>query len=300
MLCRFVTRLAVGGVWEEDGELWTPGRRADRAVAPARPDPGAAGVIGYLGLGSNVGDRRANLQAAVDALPAPGVGCSPRRRSTTPSRSAMCSTSPTSSTPACGSTPSSGPSRCSTRARRSSASSAGCAGGVRHGPRPIDVDLLLLGDERYRSERLTLPHEEVTSRRFVLVPLLELAPDLEVPGCRARRRRARRARPGGRGPPRRAAARGLGQPAGGQHARADRAGADREHVARQPARRARVDQRRGRPRRSSAAAGRSAIWSRAAFASSAERAVGDPAVDAVEVVRQRAQVGADVEVAWRR
>jgi 2-amino-4-hydroxy-6-hydroxymethyldihydropteridine diphosphokinase len=57
------------------------------------------------------------------------------------------------------------------------------AGGVRHGPRPIDVDLLLLGDETYRSKRLTLPHEQVTSRRFVLVPLLELAPELSVPGA---------------------------------------------------------------------------------------------------------------------
>ena len=71
-------------------------------------------------------------------------------------------------------------------------------GGVRHGPRPIDVDLLLLGDVTYRSERLTLPHAEVTARRFVLVPLLELAPDLEP--CAARRPRPadvarRRARP---------------------------------------------------------------------------------------------------------
>ena len=57
------------------------------------------------------------------------------------------------------------------------------AGGRRHGPRPIDVDLLLLGDETYRSERLTLPHEQVTSRRFVLAPLLELAPELTVPGA---------------------------------------------------------------------------------------------------------------------
>jgi 2-amino-4-hydroxy-6-hydroxymethyldihydropteridine diphosphokinase len=53
---------------------------------------------------------------------------------------------------------------------------------VRHGPRPIDVDVLLLGDLQHASERLTLPHEQVTSRRFVLVPLLEVAPDLEVPG----------------------------------------------------------------------------------------------------------------------
>jgi 2-amino-4-hydroxy-6-hydroxymethyldihydropteridine diphosphokinase len=54
-------------------------------------------------------------------------------------------------------------------------------GGVRHGPRPIDVDVLLLGDERFASDRLTLPHPEVTSRRFVLVPLLELDPELTLP-----------------------------------------------------------------------------------------------------------------------
>ena len=59
---------------------------------------------------------------------------------------------------------------------------AGEDGYVKHGPRAIDVDVLLLGDATYSSERLTLPHREVTSRRFVLVPLLELDPRLEVPG----------------------------------------------------------------------------------------------------------------------
>jgi 2-amino-4-hydroxy-6-hydroxymethyldihydropteridine diphosphokinase len=54
-------------------------------------------------------------------------------------------------------------------------------GGPRHGPRPIDLDLLLLGDLEIASERLTLPHPEVTSRRFVLTPLLELNPELELP-----------------------------------------------------------------------------------------------------------------------
>jgi 2-amino-4-hydroxy-6-hydroxymethyldihydropteridine diphosphokinase len=54
-------------------------------------------------------------------------------------------------------------------------------GGPRHGPRPIDLDLLLLGELELRSERLTLPHPEVTSRRFVLVPLLELDPRLRLP-----------------------------------------------------------------------------------------------------------------------
>jgi 2-amino-4-hydroxy-6-hydroxymethyldihydropteridine diphosphokinase len=54
-------------------------------------------------------------------------------------------------------------------------------GGPRHGPRPIDVDVLLLGDLEHRSELLTLPHPEVGSRRFVIEPLLELDPQLTLP-----------------------------------------------------------------------------------------------------------------------
>jgi 2-amino-4-hydroxy-6-hydroxymethyldihydropteridine diphosphokinase len=52
----------------------------------------------------------------------------------------------------------------------------GRTAGPRHGPRPIDVDVLMVGDEVLVSERLSLPHPEVTSRRFVLVPLLEVGP----------------------------------------------------------------------------------------------------------------------------
>jgi 2-amino-4-hydroxy-6-hydroxymethyldihydropteridine diphosphokinase len=51
-------------------------------------------------------------------------------------------------------------------------------GQVRHGPRVVDVDVLLLDDIEYESERLTLPHREVRTRRFVLEPLVELG----VPG----------------------------------------------------------------------------------------------------------------------
>jgi 2-amino-4-hydroxy-6-hydroxymethyldihydropteridine diphosphokinase len=54
-------------------------------------------------------------------------------------------------------------------------------GGIRHGPRVIDVDLLLLEGVLFSSDRLRLPHAEVTSRRFVLVPLLELDPGLRTP-----------------------------------------------------------------------------------------------------------------------
>ena len=54
-------------------------------------------------------------------------------------------------------------------------------GGERHGPRPIDVDVLLLGGLEYRSDRLVLPHPELRFRRFVLEPLLELDPELRLP-----------------------------------------------------------------------------------------------------------------------
>ena len=49
-------------------------------------------------------------------------------------------------------------------------------GGVRHGPRPIDIDILLLGDIEYESDRLRIPHGDLETRRFVLEPLSELAP----------------------------------------------------------------------------------------------------------------------------
>ena len=48
---------------------------------------------------------------------------------------------------------------------------------MRHGPRPIDIDILLLGDLEYESERLRIPHRDLETRRFVLEPLQELAPE---------------------------------------------------------------------------------------------------------------------------
>lgn len=53
------------------------------------------------------------------------------------------------------------------------------------GPRVIDMDLLLFGDEQTReSEHLILPHPRMEERAFVLVPLLEIAPDLIMPDGR--------------------------------------------------------------------------------------------------------------------
>jgi len=67
---------------------------------------------------------------------------------------------------------------------RKSESAAGRrrAHGNRTGPRPLDLDLLLYGNEQIRLRALTVPHPRMTSRLFVLVPLADVAPRRVVPG----------------------------------------------------------------------------------------------------------------------
>jgi 2-amino-4-hydroxy-6-hydroxymethyldihydropteridine diphosphokinase len=52
---------------------------------------------------------------------------------------------------------------------------------VRFGPRPLDIDILLYGDRVIRNDRLAIPHPRMHQRRFVLVPLVEIAPRLVDP-----------------------------------------------------------------------------------------------------------------------
>ena len=52
----------------------------------------------------------------------------------------------------------------------------------RWGPRVIDLDLLVVGREARSTETLTLPHPGIAARDFVLYPLADIAPDLEIPG----------------------------------------------------------------------------------------------------------------------
>jgi 2-amino-4-hydroxy-6-hydroxymethyldihydropteridine diphosphokinase len=54
--------------------------------------------------------------------------------------------------------------------------------GPRFGPRTIDLDLLLYGDETVEEPGLAVPHPRVAERRFALEPLAELDPELEIPG----------------------------------------------------------------------------------------------------------------------
>lgn len=57
--------------------------------------------------------------------------------------------------------------------------------GVRWGPRVIDLDLLVFADIAIEEPDLTLPHPGIGERNFVLLPLRELAPDLDIPGLGA-------------------------------------------------------------------------------------------------------------------
>ncbi len=132
---------------------------------------------GYLGLGSNIGDRRRHLARAVDALPAHGIGVL--------ASSSVYETEPVGLVPdqrdfynACLRIETAHDPEALLDACKAVERALGReAGGQRHGPRAIDVDVLMLDGVEYASERLTLPHPEVRSRRFVLVPLLELDPD---------------------------------------------------------------------------------------------------------------------------
>ena len=54
--------------------------------------------------------------------------------------------------------------------------------GERWGPRTVDLDLLVYGDERVDEEGLHVPHSRLHERRFALEPLAELDPELEIPG----------------------------------------------------------------------------------------------------------------------
>ena len=139
----------------------------------------------YLGLGSNLGDRRGHLSRAIDALEARGIG--------------IVRVSPVVESPAL--LPDSAPSdwnlpflnlvlecmaECSPEQLRlwidDIQSEFGRDSSSHWSPRPIDIDILLWGRERIITERLTIPHRDLTQRSFVLAPLVALAPRLTVPG----------------------------------------------------------------------------------------------------------------------
>ncbi len=139
----------------------------------------------YLGLGSNLGDRREHLSRAIDALDTGGT--------------AVVRVSPVVESPAL--LPDSAPPewnrpylnlvlectvRCGPEPLRARIDEIEQAFGRRRAsrwsPRPIDIDILLWGRERIETPRLTIPHRDLTRRSFVLTPLAALAPRLTIPG----------------------------------------------------------------------------------------------------------------------
>lgn len=137
--------------------------------------------VGYLGLGSNVGDRAAHLRAAVELLRERGVEVE--------AVSSAYETEPVGEVldqadflnAAIRIRTALEPEALLDLCKQVEAERGRPLDAPRHSPRPLDVDLLLLGDLELSTERLTLPHPEVTSRRFVLTPLLELDPALKLP-----------------------------------------------------------------------------------------------------------------------
>ncbi|MGH7426459.1 MAG: 2-amino-4-hydroxy-6-hydroxymethyldihydropteridine diphosphokinase [Candidatus Methylomirabilales bacterium] len=132
----------------------------------------------FLGLGSNLGDRMANLRRALRALSALGeVVAVSSVYETDPVGGPL---QPDFLNAAC-EVETALPALDLVSSLKSIELDLGRRPGVRWGPRPIDLDLLLYGPETFEEPELVVPHAELTKRAFVLVPLLEIAPDLELP-----------------------------------------------------------------------------------------------------------------------
>ena len=133
----------------------------------------------YLSLGSNLGDRAANLESAIGALPDAGVRVL-RRSSVYETEPVDFLAQPwflncvveaeTSLTP-----------EQLLRALHGIEGMLGSRKLVPRGPRIIDLDILFYGTSKIRTEEMEIPHPRMASRRFVLAPLAELVPALHHP-----------------------------------------------------------------------------------------------------------------------
>lgn len=135
-----------------------------------------------LSLGSNLGDRRATLQGAVEAL-VTGPGALRARALSPvfetepvggPDQGAFLNAVLVVETEA-------NPYELLARARRTERDHARVRG-VRWGPRTLDVDVVVFGRTRSQDPELTLPHPRAHERAFVLRPWLEVDPEAEIPG----------------------------------------------------------------------------------------------------------------------
>ena len=131
----------------------------------------------FLGLGSNMGDRRANLRTAVADLP-DVVAVSPVYETEPvggpvgqPPYLNLVVELSTERSP-----------RDLLEVARSLESAGGRVRAERFGPRTLDVDVLLVGDLVVAEPDLVVPHPRMHERRFVLAPLADLAPELVPEG----------------------------------------------------------------------------------------------------------------------
>ena len=136
---------------------------------------------GYLGLGSNVGDREAHLRAAIGLLSAKGVEVEVVSSAYETEPVGEVIDQPDFLNAAVRVRTGLAPEELLGLCKEIEAERGRDLNAPRHSPRPLDVDLLLLGDLELSTERLTLPHPQVSNRRFVLEPLLELDPELSLP-----------------------------------------------------------------------------------------------------------------------
>ncbi len=139
-------------------------------------------VRAYVGLGSNLGDRAANLLLAVRGMMNAGLRVSclssiyetePVDITDQPAFLNMVAALEDEQLPS--------PEQVMARLLRIEYALGRRRSAFRRGPRIIDLDLLLYGDEERATQFLTLPHPRLHLRRFVLVPLAELAPELPHP-----------------------------------------------------------------------------------------------------------------------
>jgi 2-amino-4-hydroxy-6-hydroxymethyldihydropteridine diphosphokinase len=134
-----------------------------------------------LGLGSNLGDRDANLVAALDRLEeenALSVVAMSRVRTTAPVGGPPQPDYRNAAAIADTHLP---PRKLLAAMQRAEEHLGRKHGGERWGPREVDVDLLLYGDEVIDEPDLVVPHPRMTERRFVLEPAAEIAPDMVHP-----------------------------------------------------------------------------------------------------------------------
>lgn len=133
----------------------------------------------YLALGTNLGDRKSNLRAAIARL-APGVqvdAASPVYET----EPAYVTDQPRFLNMALRGSTTLEPTALLAHLKSIEAA-LGRTAGVRFGPRVVDLDILLYGDAVIDTPELVVPHPRMHERPFVLVPLADLAPDVLPPG----------------------------------------------------------------------------------------------------------------------